>query len=137
MTTVGIQIKANEAILVVLQRDDNGVISQTNQSTKYKIEDHLDNAQIRQFKDQINVALDAVKPDRIGIIARVASAKGPMKVSPLSFKLEGIMQLYDKKKVEFVWAQTLSAFFKKSPTTLNPVHQYQKDAFELALYLLN
>ena len=136
MKAIGIQIKSTQAILVVLESDVNGVIVQTKESTKFDITDHTAPVQIRQFRDQINSAFDSVKPVKIGIVARNANAKGDRMPSPVSFKLEGVIQLYDKMDVQLVWKQTLIAYFKKNLKNLTSTHKYQEDAFDLAYYLL-
>jgi hypothetical protein len=134
MKTIGIQIKSTEAIIVVLEKDANGNIKQSNESTKLKIQDPSNQNQIKQFRDQINSALDNINADRIAILARNAKAKGTMAPSPVSFKLEGIIQLYSKKDIELVWPQTLVAHYKKNPSG-TPNHTYQQDAFDLAHYI--
>jgi hypothetical protein len=137
MKIIGIQIKSSEAIIVVLERDENGEIKQTNESIKFDISDPNNVNHVRQFKDQINSAFDNINPDRIGILARNAKAKGKMAPSPMSFKLEGIIQLYDKKDSEFFWPQTLLAYYKKNPAAPVAKHVYQQEAFNLAHYLFN
>jgi len=137
MKTVGIQIKSNEAILVILEKDSNGSIGQTSESTKFNIGDSDSPGQVKQFRDQINTAFDAIKPTRIGIMARNAKAKGVMMPSPLSFKLEGIIQLYNGLDIEIIWPQTLNAYYKKQPKHMAPKNKYQEDAFDVAYYLIN
>lgn len=136
MKTLGIQIKSTEAILVVLKQDAAGTIVQTDECTKFKIEDMYDSDQVRRFRDQVNVALNIIKPDKIGICKRNANGKGKMAPSPSSFKLEGIIQLYDKVPIVFVAPQTIQAFLKKRTRTINPENKYQQDAFDLAYLLL-
>ena len=137
MKTVGIQIKSNEAILVVLEKDSTDSIIQTSESTKFSIGDPDNPGQVKQFRDQINTAFDSIKPSRIGIMARNAKAKGVMMPSPLSFKLEGIIQLYEKLDIEIIWPQTLTAYFKKHPQSMTPKNKYQADALDVAYYLIN
>lgn len=136
MKTIGIQIKSTEAILVVLEKNEEGVISQTQDSARFDIQEPLVATQIRQFKDQINTAFDSVKPVKIGIVARNANAKGDLMPSPMSFKLEGIIQLYEKIEVQIIWKPTITAFFRKKNFDIKAKHKYQNDAFDLALYLL-
>ncbi len=136
MKTIGIQIKSTSAILVVLEKNYNGIISQTSESAKFDIQDPNNSDQIKQFRDQINAAFDSIKPTKIGIMARNANAKGDRSPSPVSFKLEGIIQLYDKVNVEFVWPQTLAANFKKKPKISSAKLKYQEDAFDVAYYLI-
>ncbi len=135
MKTIGIQIKSTTAILVVLEKDTNGVIAQTNESVKFDIQEPNDSKQVKQFRDQVNAAFDSINPDRIGIVVRNAKAKGDRTPSPISFKLEGIIQLYDKVDIEFIWPQTLTAHFKKKPQTQSAKHKYQEDAFNVSYYL--
>lgn len=137
MKTIGIQIKSTEAILVVLEKDKLGNIVQTNESSRFDLDDPSKPNQVKQFRDQINSAFDSIKPFRIGIVARNANGKGQRAPSPISFKLEGIIQIYDKLEIELVWPQTTIAYFKKNPKTTKAKNKYQEDAFDLAFYLIN
>jgi hypothetical protein len=137
MKVIGIEIKSTEAILVVLEKDGAGVITQSDESTKIGITDSASNSQVRQFMQQVKASLDNINADEIALVARNGKAKGTMTPSPFSFKLEGLFQLYDKKDVQFVWPQTVSAFFKKRPCGISPSKKYQENAFNLACYILN
>lgn len=136
MKVLGIQIKSTEAILVVLKQDAAGTIVQTDECTRFEIVDIYDSGQVRRFRDQVNVALDTIKPNKVGICKRNANGKGKMAPSPASFKLEGIFQLYDKVQIEFVAPQTVQAFLKKNPCSTKPKNKYQQDAFDLAYLLI-
>jgi hypothetical protein len=136
MKTIGIQIKSYEAILVVLEQNEAGIIVQTNESSKFGIDDPSKPVQVRQFREQINSAFDSIDPRRIGIMARNAKATGLRAPSAMSFKLEGIIQLYEKNDIELVWPQSIAAFYKRNPRLLSPKHKYQQDAFDVAYYLL-
>ncbi len=109
MKTIGIQIESTKAIMVVLEKDAAGNIMQTNESVKFGLDDPTKPNQVRQFRDQINAAFDSIGATRIGIVARNANGKGGRTPSPNSFKLEGIVQLYDKVDLEQVWKQTTIA----------------------------
>jgi hypothetical protein len=137
MKTIGIQIKSKEAILVVLEKDKLGKIVQTSESVKFDIEDPSKPNQIKQFRDQINSAFDSIRASRIGIVARNANGKGQRAPSPISFKLEGIIQIYDKLEIELIWPQTTIAFFKKHPKNVVARNKYQEGAFDVAFYLIN
>jgi len=136
MKAIGIQIKSNEAILVVLEINNAGIIIQTNESTKFDIYDPSKPNQVRQFHDQINSAFDSIAPSQIGVMARNAKAKGQRAPSAFSFKLEGIIQLYEKCDIELIWPQSIAAFYKKNPRLQQPRNKYQQDAFDVAFYLL-
>jgi len=136
MKTLGIQINSGTAILVVLEQNQEGEIVQCRESTKFELEDSLKSEQVRHFKDQVDSTIDTINPDYIGIIARNKSGKSKMGVSPLSFKLEGIFQLYEKKDIEFIWPQTLTPFIRQNQIDTRPKFTYQTDAFNLAHFLL-
>lgn len=136
MKTIGIQIKSTEAIMVVLEKKAAGNINQTNESAKFVIDDPTKPNQVRQFHNQINAAFDSIGAQRIGIIARNANGKGEYAPSPISFKLEGIIQLYEKNDIELVAKKTITTFFKKHDHQLVSNNKYQSDAFDLAIYLM-
>lgn len=136
MKAIGIKLRTNEVIVVVLEKDTNGIITQSHESEKYKIDDPTDTVQVRQFQNQINIALNSAKPDLVAFIARAHNAKGRMAPSAMSFKWEGILQLITKHDIGSVSPQTLSAFFKKNKKTLSPNKKLEEDAFNLAYYLL-
>jgi indole-3-glycerol phosphate synthase len=137
MKTLGIQIKTNEAIFVVLSSDSIGTVTQTDESTKFSLHNPEDSTQVKQFRDQINSAFDSINPDKIAIMARNANAKGRMTPSPISFKLEGIIQLYEKKEIQLISALTTNAYFKKHQQTIVPKNKYQQDAFDIAYYIMH
>ena len=137
MKVIGIQIKSKEAILVVLEKDAAGNITQTKESGKFKIDEPDDPNQVKQFRDQINSEFDSIGASRIGIVARNANGKVERAPSPISFKLEGIIQLYEKVEVEIVWKQTIKACLKKKTKSITAKNKYQVDAFDLAFSLIN
>ena len=136
MKVIGLQIKSTEAILVVLKKEADGSLIQTDECIKFNIADPSDPIQVRQFRDQINSAFDNIDPGKIAILARNHKAKGTMTPSPMSFKLEGIIQLYDKKPIALIWPQSVLAFTKKNSPP-DAKYTYQQDAINLAFFALN
>ncbi len=137
MKVLGIQLKTKEIILVVLIKGGNGEIVQTSESDKFEVFDIYNTEQVRQFSNQMQVALKQIKPDVIGIYKRNENAKGKMTPSAASFKWEGIIQLVSSVDIRFVSPQTLSAYFKKNKKTIAANMRYQGDAFDVAYYLLS
>jgi hypothetical protein len=140
MKAIGIEIEADELIIIVLERTSAGAVIQTNESTKIKVKDHTDNSQVRQFKEQVESLFQTINPQKIGVRARNAKAKANEKLkvrppSPVSFKLEGILQLFDECDVSFVWPQTITAF-KRKHSMLEAKYAYQQNAADIAYYLL-
>lgn len=140
MKVIGIQIEGNEVILVVLEKKADGSIVQTDDCARFDIADHSDAIQVRQFRDQVNSTFKTINANRIGVRARNANAKPSKTVrppSPVSFKLEGIIQLYDNANIEFIWPQTITAYKKKKSITTTPKYVYQQEAYDVAYYLIN
>ena len=137
MKTIGIQIKSLEAIIVVLEKDASGNITQTKESAKFGIDDPTRPNQVRQFRDQINAAFDSIGASRIGIVARNPNGKGFRAPSPISFMLEGIIMLYDKIDIEQLWEITTIAYFKRNAKTGSAKNKYQEDAYDVAYYLIS
>ncbi len=140
MKVIGIQIEGNEVILVVLEKMDDSSIVQTDDCVRFDIADHSNASQVRQFRDQVNSTFKSIDASKIGVRARNANAKPSKTVrppSPVSFKLEGIIQLCDNVNIEFIWPQTITAYKKKNTITTTPKHKYQQEAYDVAYYLIN
>ena len=135
-STIGIQLKGNEAIVVVLMEDTEGMLEISKSSIKLKIDNHLNSEEIKQFRSQVTSLFDNLKPNKIGVLARNPKGNGIHSPSPISFKLEGVIQLYEKVDIEFIWPQSLKPFIKKNAKPIFANHKYQEDALDIAYYLL-
>lgn len=134
MKTVGIQIDGNKLIMGVIERYDDGNTECSELSRRLELQNHLDNTEVRNFKDELYSALDIIGASRIAYIVR--NPKGQKAASPLSFKLEGILQLYSNLEVESFWPATTTAYFKKNTYKDLKKYKYQDKALRLATYLM-
>jgi len=134
MKTVGIQIDGNKMIIGVIEKYDDGNTELSELSRKLELLNHLDNAEVRNFKDELYSALDIIGATRIAYVVR--NPKGQKSASPLSFKLEGILQLYPGLEVESYWPATTNAFYKKNSYKDLIKFNYQDKALKLATYLI-
>jgi Protein of unknown function (DUF3010) len=135
MKTLGITLEANKAIFCALERSTNGSIHEcSNTVKKLELKDHMDSKEVRSLREEIHAFLEKEKFDTIGIIKR--GTKGRFAASPISFKIEGLIQTFPKAEIEFIAPATLNAFFKKKDKSIEPKYAYQKDACDLAFYLL-
>lgn len=135
MKSIGIEIDKKRAICFALEKDDQGTYINLTGKFKYlDINDDQDNFEIQNFQSTIHTFFENINPDRIAIISR--HTKGKFASSPLSFKLEGLIQCYSKVNVEFVPKATLTAHYKKNSFTTTHAHNYQENAAKLANYLL-
>jgi hypothetical protein len=124
MNICGIELKANNAILVVLK--DNEYID-----TKIKkiiVEDDEKQEDIRKF---CNEFLDFLQKNEIEkIFIKKRAKKGNFSGGAVTFKMEGLIQLNPLCSVELISTQTVSSFEKKNqiqfPKELN---KYQEQAY--------
>jgi len=136
MKVIGIDIDKSKAIFYVLEKKSDGEIVQLNEGMKsLSLVNDTDNAQVRAFKTGIHEFFDEIKPQRISMLSR--QTKGRFKAASVSFKIEGLIQCYDKIEVEFVSPQTVKAFIKKNPLTFSLDFNYQEDPAQLAYYMIN
>ena len=136
MKVIGIEIDKKRAICFALEHGSQGTYINLNGQFRYlEIKEDQDNGEIKNFQTAIHAFFNSIKPDVIAIIAR--QPKGRFSSSTFSFKLEGLIQCYDKADIEFVSPRTLAAYYKNNPLTVSFDHSYQENAAKLANYLLN
>jgi hypothetical protein len=136
MKVVGIDIDKTKAIFYVLEKDANGnIINRTGEFRYLILNNDTDNSAVREFQSAIHSYFDDINPDRIAILTR--QTKGRFKSAPLSFKVEGLIQCYEKLEIEFYPLITISTHFKKNNFDLQLEHNYQERAAKLAYFLLS
>jgi hypothetical protein len=135
MKVLGIEIKGDEAIFCALDSSKDKLSDITGKLTKIELTNDEDSYEIHRFVEVIHSYFDSLNVDKIGIIKRSKSVKGKFISSPISFKLEGLIQTYKKKTIDFIAPQTLTAFFKKNSKDIEPKNKYQNSACDLAIYL--
>lgn len=135
MKAIGIEIDKKRAICFALEKDAQGTFSNLNGKFKYlEIKEDHNNSEIQSFQSTIHAFFENINPDFISIISR--QTKGKFASSPLSFKLEGLIQCYNKVDVAFIAKATLTAHYKKKPFSILYDNNYQENAAKLAGYLL-
>ena len=132
MKIIGIEISNKKVILVTLEKT-NGIFVNITGKKYMELEDDRDAQKLRNFMNALHSYFDSIDPDKIGILTRMA--KGKFSASPVSFKIEGLIQLYKKRDVEFVTPQALTAYFKKNEIQFTIDHKYQEKAMRLGIYL--
>jgi hypothetical protein len=134
MLVCGVDLKASEARLAIVQTNYEGFAHIPCETKKLTLNDDRDTAALKGLLCAIQSFARQNGVERFIIKARNKS--GPMASGAVSFKIETLFQLSDCS-VEFVTAKALSLFAKGNmggvPAT---VLEYQKDAFRsAALYL--
>jgi len=135
MRVIGIDIDKTKAIFYALETDTAGNQVPLSGSLRYlTLENDTDNSSVRAFQSKIHSFFDEIHPDRIAILKR--QTKGRFKSSPLSFKIEGLIQCYEKVEVEFIQPMAVSSYYKKHVFDFTPEFEYQLPAAKLASYML-
>ncbi len=136
MRGIGIDIDSSRVILYALEVLGDGTISNiTGDFKTIVIKDDYDNDEIREFQSTIHSFFDNINPNRIGVIKRMT--KGKYAASPVSFKLEGLIQCYRNCDIEFVSPIKLAAYYKKKIFDITTQFSYQTNAAKLAKYLIS
>ena len=128
MNICGIELKANNALLVVLK--NNEYID-----TKIKkiiLEDDEKQEDIRKF---CNEFLDFLQKNEIEkIFIKKRAKKGNFSGGAVTFKMEGLIQLNPLCSVELISTQTVSTFEKKNQIQFpKELKKYQEQAYLTAL----
>lgn len=128
MNICGIELKANNVILVVLE-DDKYI------DTKIKkliLEDDEKQEDIRKF---CNEFLDFLQKNEIEkVFIKKRAKKGAFSGGAVTFKLEGLIQLNPFCSADLVSAQSISTFEKKNQIEFpKELKKYQEQAYLTAL----
>lgn len=131
----GIEIKSSDAILTVLDYDDNNIEFVDIEPRKIKLGNDESSELIRSFLDSV---INFTRDNHIDIIVIKKRAKrGTMSGGAVSFKIETLIQLNGVADVSFVSGQGISAANKKNPFQIpDNIKKYQEAAFMAAnLYI--
>ena len=135
MKTLGIDINGSTAVFCSIE-ENNGIKDITGKMTKLELKNDESSQEVHEFVDVIHSHFNDMQFDKIAILKRAKSLKAKFPVSPISFKLEGLIQTYKESEITFIAPQTISAYFKKNKNTFKPKYAYQNSAADLAFYLL-
>jgi hypothetical protein len=130
----GIEIAARRAIFVFLCLQDEEVLDVTGKQTQITIKNEDDPKEVRRFYQTCEAFFDRLRPRRIAIIQR--KKRGHFASGGITFKLEGLLQLYPHTDVVIVPSATLRQFAKDHRPSLAPRFSYQKNAYLMARYMI-
>lgn len=136
MNIVGIDISGREVRIIALKKEGEVITNYTGKYKPIKLEDDENAENVILFRDTLFATLNSFTPDIIVINYRDSKATGKYAPSAISFKIEGLIQLYDKAKIFFTKPQTIAAYFKKNSIELIPSYSYQTDALKLAYHYI-
>ncbi|MBA1201618.1 DUF3010 family protein [Pseudomonas capeferrum] len=135
MNICGIEIKGSELMLAVVTLEEGLPRHVLPAIKKLGLEDDEDAGQVKAFARQIQALVREHHIDKVAIKKR--GKKGEFAGGPVTFKLEGILQLLEGCEVQLLSPQTLGAQVRKHaiepPASL---HKYQHEAYKSACALL-
>jgi len=131
----GIELKASEAVLTILELRDEEILFLDSEPRKIKIGNDELTTEVRSFFDSFTNYIRDNKIQKIVIKKR--AKQGQMAGGAVSFKLESLIQLNGIAEVFFVSGQAIAAAQKREPFDLpEKINKYQETAFMAAhLYL--
>lgn len=136
MKVCGLQIKASEAILVIVEEAAGAPSVVACKTKRLILKNHEDGAELESF---LQAAKSFVHENAIEVIAvKKRAGSGAMASSGVTFKIETLFQLAHKN-IAFISPQAISSFSKTNSGGIpGVVAAYQKDAYLAAgVYLKN
>lgn len=131
MNICGIELKANNVILVILE---NKKYIET-KTKKITIDDDEKQEDIRKFCNELLDFLQTNKIEKVFIKKR--SKKGAFSGGAVTFKMEGLIQLNPLCSVDLLSSQSISTFEKKNEIDFpKELKKYQEQAYLTALCTL-
>lgn len=135
MRVCGVEIKASDAIVVVIDgTKDNFKIIDTG-ILKITLRNTNDSEDVKTFKETFHSFVKNHNIDKIGVKKR--NTKGQFAGGATSFKIEGIIQLSVDSTVELLAPASVSSTVKKEPPpAASQLFAYQKGSYETAYTFL-
>ena len=135
MVICGIELSGSEARLVLLDGIKASFTHIEIEPRKIKLMDDANPTEVKAFRDSIFAFFRENKAAQVFIKKR--GKKGDYSGGPVSFKLEGIVQLFEGCPIELIASQSISTAIKKhSPVNPPNLRKYQHRAFETAFCAL-
>lgn len=134
MIVCGVDLKAKEAIMVLVGNDDDLTVHVKCATKKLVLNDDRDAKSLDTLKAAI--AAFAVKNNVKAFVIKARQSTGPRAAGGITFKIEALFQL-SGTPVEFISPPTLAKFAKGNkggvPTSLS---KYQEDAYRAGAWRL-
>jgi hypothetical protein len=128
MRACGIELKGTDAVVVLIEGTKENFTVHDVKPARFSIPDDENQDEVKAFRDAIHSFLRTNGVELIAVKKR--AKKGDFSGGPVSFKLEGIIQLYDGCGVKLIAAPTIKAALRKKPVTPPDfLNKYQHEAF--------
>ena len=135
MIVCGMEMAASEVRLVILDGTKTSYSYIATKPPKLVLSNDENPDEVRAFQDAIYAFLRENGVEQVAIKKR--GKRGQYAGGPVSFKLEGIVQLYSECSVVLVSAPAIAAAKRKyAPSVPQDSRKYQQAAFETAFTAL-
>jgi len=129
MKICGIELKSNYTVLTLIDYSSDDIIDYIDLKIKKIIleDDENRDSIFKYFKD-INTFFNDNKVEKI--IIKKRSKKGAFSGGPVSFKMEGLIQLYSNAEVKLISSASINSYEKKNEIEFpKELKKYQEQAF--------
>ena len=132
MRICGIELKSNQAILSVIEKEDDIVTYIDMKIKKIALEEDESQDSIRAF---CNDLLEFLINNQINqVVIKKRAKKGNFAGGAVTFKMEALIQLNPHCEVKLIAPQAISAYEKKNSIELpNVLKKYQEQSYLSAL----
>lgn len=134
MKVLGVDISGRDVRIVALENGGDEIVNNTGDYKPLRLDGDDSPDTVKLFKNTLFATFDGFAPDVIVYNSR--NTTGKFAGSAISFKIEGLIQLYETATVVSVKAQTLAAFYKKNELPVACKYGYQEDALRIAYHYL-
>lgn len=129
MKLCGVELKANNAIFSVFEKNDDDIVIYIDlKIKKITLDDDESQEAVKKFSKEINDFLQENKIEKLYVKKR--AKKGNFAGGAVTFKMETVLQLNSICDVDLVSSQTISSFEKRNmiefPQTLK---KYQEGSY--------
>ena len=136
MKVIGIEISGRDVRIIALDNSTGEIVNCTEKYKPIKLEDDEVAENVLLFKNTLFATLESFSPDVIVFNYRNPNASGKYAPSAISFKIEGLIQLYENAEIYSTKSQTLAAFYKKNKLDISTDYNYQLNALKLAYHYI-
>ena len=130
--TCGIELKGNEARIVVLEGNQEAYNIIGSAPKKIKLDDPNNQDSVKHFLNEIITFVEQFDIQKIGIKER--ATKGKFAGGSVSFKMEGLLQT-SSAEVMLIHSRTIKAKLKNEVLDFTLVNKYQEEALKVAWIL--
>lgn len=128
MKYCGVEIKANEAIIVLIEKQDGNLQYIESMTKRIALSDDESRDAVLLFQETLTAFF---RTNHVSIVAvKKRSKKGTFSGGALTFKIEALLQVNPISEVYLVAGPTITASNKKNAFLIpNTLHKYQTEAY--------